>query len=175
MVLCNKESTSLVEAWRSCHKRLTNNGHKVQLHILDNEISAEFMDALTKEQIEFQTVAPGMHRANAAERAIRVVKNHLLSGLALCHKDYPIREWDRLLTQGELTVNLLRNSRVNPSLSAWAYLFGNHDFNRVPLAPPGTKVIIHIKPDMLNHFVLVSVLSCCFCRLSTGLYGTVCN
>ena len=46
--LKNKESTSLVEAWRSCHKRLTNNGHKVQLHILDNEISAEFMEALTK-------------------------------------------------------------------------------------------------------------------------------
>ena len=35
--------------------------------------------------------------------------------------------------------------------------------------------IIHIKPNMLINFVLVSFLSCCFCRLSTSLYGTMCN
>ena len=44
-------------------------------------------------------------------------------------------------------MNLLRNSRVNPNLSAWAYLFGNFNFNRHPLAPPGTKVIVHTKKD----------------------------
>ena len=47
----------------------------------------------------------------------------------------------------EITLNLLCNSRVNPNLSAWAYLFGNYDFNRHPLAPPGTKVIVHSKPS----------------------------
>ena len=35
---------------------------------------------------------------------------------------------------------------MGPNLSAWAYLFGNHNFSKLPLAPPGTKVIIHIKP-----------------------------
>ena len=35
---------------------------------------------------------------------------------------------------------------MNPKLLAWAYLFGPHDFNRVPLAPPGTKVVVHTKP-----------------------------
>ena len=87
-----------------------------------------------------------MHRANTTERAIRVCKNHLLSGLALCHEDFPIREWDRLIQQMELTVNLLRNSRINPNLSAWTYLFGNRDFNKVPLVPPYAKVIVHSKP-----------------------------
>ena len=62
----------------------------VKLHSLDNEISEEFIEAL--ENIAHQRVSPGMHGVNAAERAIRVVKNHLLSGLALCHKDFPIRE-----------------------------------------------------------------------------------
>ena len=75
------------------------------------------------------------------------MKNHLLSGLALCHDDFPIREWDRIKEQTELTINLLRYSRVNPKPSAWVYLSGNHDFNRVPLAPPGTKVVIHTKPE----------------------------
>ena len=104
------------------------------------------MDALDSEGLKFQRVAHGMHRVNTAERAIRVGKNHLLSGLALCHKNFPIREWDRLIPQGELTLSLLRNARVNPKLLAWAYLFGPHDFNRVPLAPPGTKVVVHTKP-----------------------------
>ena len=43
-------------------------------------------------------------------------------------------------------MNLLRNSRVNPKLSAHAYLFGNFDFNKSPLLPPGTKIIVHAKP-----------------------------
>ena len=66
--------------------------------------------------------------------------------MATCDPDFPLREWDRLLQQAELTLNLLRNSRINPALSAWAYLFGNFDFNKSPLIPPGTKVILHSKP-----------------------------
>ena len=50
--------------------------------------------------------------------------------------------------QGELSLNLLRNSRANPRLSAWSYLFGNWDFNANPLAPPGTKVVFHNKPEV---------------------------
>ena len=64
----------------------------------------------------------------------------------MCDPQFPIREWDWLIPQAELTLNLLCTSRINPTLSAWAYLFGNHDFNRIPLAPPGTKIIIHSKP-----------------------------
>ena len=50
------------------------------------------------------------------------------------------------MDQCELTLKLLRNSRVNTKLSAWAYIDGVHDFNKVPLAPPGTKVVLHRKP-----------------------------
>ena len=35
--------------------------------------------------------------------------------------------------------------RLQPHLSSWASINGNHDFNQHPLAPPGTKVIIHTK------------------------------
>ena len=52
-----------------------------------------------------------------------------------------------MLDQAELALYLLRNSRVNPSLSAWNYLFGNHDFNEVSLEPPGTNVFVHSKPN----------------------------
>ena len=143
--LKDRSASSLTQAWKNAYARLTHNGHKTKLMILDNEISAEFVAALDKEKISYQLAPPGNHRTNAAERAIQTFKHHFLAGLASCHPDFPIREWDRILDQAELTLNLLRNSRVNPSLSAWAYLFGNHDFNKVPLAPPGTKVLVHTK------------------------------
>ena len=89
---------------------------------------------------------PGIHRTNAAERAIRTFKNHFIAGLSSVHPGFPMSEWDRLLFQGELTLNLLRASRVNPKISAYTYLFGNFDFNKTPLAPPGSKVLVHLKP-----------------------------
>ena len=95
----------------------------------------------------YELVPPHQHRRNAAERAIRTFKNHFLAGLATCDPDFPLREWDRLVVQAELTLNLLQNSRVNPLLSSWAYLFGNFNFNKSPLVPPGTKIVMHSKPS----------------------------
>ena len=34
-------------------------------------------------------------------------------------------------------------SRLNPCLSSKALLNGEFDYNRTPLAPPGTKIIVH--------------------------------
>ena len=115
--------------------------------ILDNEISGDFKQSLAKKGIQYQLVPPHVHRRNAAERAIRTFKNHFLAGLASVDPNYPIHEWDRLIPQAELTLNLLRNARANKALSAYAYLFGPFLFNSTPLAPPGTKVVVHSKPD----------------------------
>ena len=88
-----------------------------------------------------------MHRQNAVERVIRTFKRHFLSTLATCDSDYPISEWDGLLAQSELTLNLLRTSRCNPRLSAYTYLHGNFDYDCTPLTPPGIRVMIHVKPS----------------------------
>ena len=88
---------------------------------MDNECSAKFKSTLKEHNIAYELVPPHQHRRNVAERAIRTFKNHFLAGLATCDPDFPIREWDRLNQQAELTLNLLRNSRVNPNLSSWAY------------------------------------------------------
>ena len=45
----------------------------------------------------------------------------------------------------ELTLNMLRMSRINPILLAHEQLHGIHDFNATPLASPGTKCIAHEK------------------------------
>ena len=56
-----------------------------------------------------------------------------------------MRESDRLLPQTEIRLNLLRSARVNPKLSAYVYLFGQFDYNKTPLVPPGTRVVAHTK------------------------------
>jgi hypothetical protein len=38
---------------------------------------------------------------------------------------------------------MCRQSRINPQLSAYQQIWGNFDFNRTPMAPPGCKVIVH--------------------------------
>ena len=90
---------------------------------------------------------PHIHRRKSAERAIQTFKSHLLSGLETCHSRYPITEWDRLLPQAELTLNLLQRSRVNTNLLACAYVNGPYNFNAWPIAPPGTKIVVHKKVE----------------------------
>jgi len=67
--------------------------------------------------------------------------------LCIADQDFPANKWDRLLPQAELTLKLLRNCRYNPKLSAYSALHGPFDFNRTPLAPPRTKVLIHEMPS----------------------------
>ena len=54
--------------------------------------------------------------------------------------------WDEIIPQSEDTLNLLRTSRINPKLSAYASLESEFNFNTTPLAPPGTKALIFIDP-----------------------------
>ena len=144
--LKSRQAHEIVKAWTTLHAQMTRHGHPITNIILDNECSNELRKALQKNNIIFQLVPPDAHRRNAAERAICTFKHHFLSTLATCHTDFPIAEWDRLLPQSQMTLNLLRAARCNPNLSAYAYLAGPHNFNKVPLAPPGTKVFVHAKP-----------------------------
>jgi hypothetical protein len=51
-----------------------------------------------------------------------------------------------------LTLNLLRSSCKHPSVSAHAFLFSNYNFNCVPIAPPGTKVVAHVSSESCTTF-----------------------
>jgi hypothetical protein len=54
--------------------------------------------------------------------------------------------WDRLLSQAEITLSLLRTSRLHPQLSAAAHYRGIVDYNKTAFAPPRCKTIAHEKP-----------------------------
>jgi hypothetical protein len=91
-------------------------------------------------------VPPHCHRCNAAERTIRTFKEHFVAGLSSVDPSFPMHLWDRLLPQSEITVNLLRTSRLHPQLSAAAHYHGLVDYNKTYFAPPGCKIIAHEKP-----------------------------
>ena len=117
------------------------------MYIMDNEANAELKQTIIKYKIKYQLTPPNIHQINAAERAICTHKNHLLAGLAAVDPSFPINQWNRLLPQAEIALNLLRPLRINPKLSAHAILNGIYDFNKTPMAPPGTKVVVRTKPD----------------------------
>jgi len=79
-------------------------------------------------------------------------KGHFISVLAGVDNSFPINQWDELLSQTILTLNLLRQSNVAPNISAWAYHHGNFDYNRMPLAPMGCAVQFHINPGRRKTF-----------------------
>ena len=148
--LQNRKAATITNGWLKLHQRYDNAGIPPNTWILDNETSRDLKAAMSKKRVDFQLVPPHNHRANAAERAIQAFKNHFKAGLASLDPNFPVSEWDRLLPQAFLTLNLLRPSRLNPKLSAEAYLNGQFDFNASPLAPPGTKVAVHSKPGQRN-------------------------
>ena len=51
----------------------------------------------------------------------------------------------------------MRQSRINPKLSAYAQLHGIHDYNAHPVAPPGIQVLIHEKSNVRKTWSLHGV------------------
>lgn len=75
---------------------------------------------LISEHIQFQLGPAGLHWRNTAEVAVRIFKDHFITGLCTINPKYPLTLWDRLLPLAAITLNLLRPSRINPRLSAYA-------------------------------------------------------
>ena len=150
----NRSADTLTTAWETIHKQYETSGNSPQIYVLDNEKSSTLIQAFNKNGVTYQLVPPNNHRSNMAERAIQTFKHHFKSGLATCDPDFPLAEWDRLIQQAIITLNLLRASRTNPKISAYTHIFGEFDFKSTPLAPPGTKIVAHIKPQNRNSWDL---------------------
>jgi hypothetical protein len=55
------------------------------------------------------------------------------------------------MPQADITLSLLQSSRRWPRLSAYACINGIFDFNQSPLAPPGTRVVVHVTADQRHN------------------------
>jgi hypothetical protein len=142
-----------VKAYDHIHQELTAKSFKPKLQTLNNEASAALKHFFTANDVKYQLVPPHCHHRNAAERAIRTFKEHFVAGLASVDPNFPLHQWDRLLPQAEITLNLLRTSRLHSQLSAAAHFHGLVNYNKTAFASPGCKIIAHEKPrkDELGH------------------------
>ena len=76
-------------AYNAIMQRLKEKDLLVDLHILDNECSKEYQATIRNRwKVQFQLVSPDMHRRNAAERAIRTFKAHVLAILSGVAPDF---------------------------------------------------------------------------------------
>ncbi|KAJ1404830.1 hypothetical protein B484DRAFT_303302, partial [Ochromonadaceae sp. CCMP2298] len=98
--------------------------------------------------LEFQYAPPHNHRANGAERAIQTFKDHFIAKLATCDPEFPLLDWDLLIPQAELTINLLRPCEADPTVSAWTHIHGHpYAYESHPFGAAGCKVVIHDRAD----------------------------
>jgi hypothetical protein len=143
----NRGDKEMVRAFDLLIQSLVIRGLRPSLQCLENESSSALRNYLTKQGIDYQLAPSHIHWQNLAERAIHTFKDHFIAGLCSVDPNFPLKFWDKLLPQATITLNLLKKSWINPRMSAYAQLNGHFDFNRTPIAPPGTRVIAHEKPD----------------------------
>ena len=153
----NRTAGEMVKTYNNLIRRLKKCGITPKHQILDNEISAEYKEAMAEHNITYQLVPPHDHRRNMAERAIQTFKAHFISILCGVDENFPLHLWCRLLPQAEITLNMLRSSTITPNISAHAHLHGQHDYNAHPLAPLGCAVEMHVQPDIRQTFAPHSV------------------
>jgi hypothetical protein len=151
----NRSEGEFKRAYEYIYEMCTTKGYKPTLHKLDNESSRDLKEWISEQQTKLQFTPPDMHRTNAAEKAIQTWKNHFLSGLASLPAEFPIAHWCQLIPQANITLNLLRASRMNLALSTQAAMHRCYQFEVTPMAPPGTKAFIHIKPHRREHGVFM--------------------
>ena len=137
----NKTAKQNVEAYQRIFARMNACVLSTKKHILDNKISAEYKEAITNNNINYQLAPADNHRRNIAECAIQTAKAHFISVLAGVHTSFPMHLWCRLLKGAKLQLNHLRQSNVCPKISASAHVHGPINFMHHPFAPLGCPVL----------------------------------
>ena len=114
--------------------------------ILDNQKLAAYEEAICASGMTFELVPPDNHLCNMAEKAIQTFKDHFIGVLSGCAPTFPLHLGCQLLPQVERQLLLLCQSRLHPNLSAYAHVYGHHDYNRHPFIPIGMEALAHNKP-----------------------------
>ena len=133
--MLSRTGYEIILVYQRAYKLLVAQGLRPFLQRLDNEASEALVAYLDAEQVYYQLTPAGIHRRNSAERAIRTFENQFIALLGGLDPNFPIKLWDKLIPQALITFNLLRASRLNPTLSVYSQMHGAFDFNRTPSLP----------------------------------------
>ena len=75
------EDSEFIRVYTDFHEHILARGLKPSYMKLDNEAYPHFQRELKANNIDFQISPPGMHRRNAAERAISTFKGDFIAGI----------------------------------------------------------------------------------------------
>jgi hypothetical protein len=114
--------------------------------ILDNQKLVAYKEAICALSMTFELVSPDNHHRNMAEKAIQTFKDHFIGVLSGCAPTFPLHLGCQLLPQVERQLLLLCQSQLHANLSAYAHVYGHHDYNRHPFIPIGMEALVHDKP-----------------------------
>eukprot|EP00804_Cyclotella_cryptica_P013052 CCRYP_002364-RB/>CCRYP_002364-RB protein AED:0.23 eAED:0.12 QI:0/-1/0/1/-1/0/1/0/316 len=114
--------------------------------VLDNEASGAYKQAILNSGMTYQLVPPDDHRRNVTKKAIQTWNDHFVAVLSGTADKFPLHLWCQLIPNMEQQLNLLRQSNANPRISAYAHLYGPHDYNASPFVPLGMEALAHDKP-----------------------------
>ena len=136
-----------------CRQRAHSNPRLISLTMKHRQLSKRKSKRTAQSNWYRQTTTD---KPSHAERAIQTFKNHFKAVIAGVDDNLPMHLWDRLLPQTVLTLNLLRQSNVAPTVSAYQYIHGAFDYNKMPLAPMGCAVQIHERSERRGSWAMNS-------------------
>ena len=94
----NRSSGKFVWACLVLMQKLKATGIRPKKHVLDNECSTHFKQAIKENQLEYELVPKGQYRRNLAERALQTWKSHTIGALSGVADTSPPGLWDQPLT-----------------------------------------------------------------------------
>jgi hypothetical protein len=144
----SRNDGAMIAAFANILTNLNACGYAPTLNIMDNECSKAVEAHIRTNSMDIHLIRTYNHHVNAAECAIATFKEHFISALATVDKDCPLQLWDDFLLQVELTLNLIRFSRRDPTKLANEKVNGKFDYNKTPLAPLGSKGLVYDDPTV---------------------------
>ena len=89
----NRSSGKIIRDCLVLIQRLKAEVSRPNKHVLDNECSTEFKQAIKENELEYELVKKGQHRRNLAERALQTWKSHTIGALSGVSKNSPLGLW----------------------------------------------------------------------------------
>ena len=120
--------------------------------VLDNELSKAYKQEILATGMTFQPELPDDHSQKIGEKAIQTQKDHFIGVMSGTSTTFTLHLWCQDIPQAERQLLLLRKSNVNPTISAYAYVYGLHDYNAEPFVPIGMETLVHDKTGRRKTF-----------------------
>ena len=136
----SRVSGEMCDAYQTLVDRLKERDTKPTMHILENECSAEFKALISENEMKYQLVPPHDHRRNVTEKAVQSFKYYFVAVLCGTDDNFLLQLWCQILRHAEHQLNMLRKSRVDPSISVFEHMYGKHSFDAHPWAVLGCAV-----------------------------------